>query len=197
MISEINKSLEWADIAFKKGNAALEDHLKNKEPDDHLLSFGIDMVLRGYKSEEIRELMTNTIESQFQRVNVESEILDNMASASPAFGMIGTLVGLVIMLDGLGDDPDSIGPALAIALLTTLYGILIARLVFQPASKKVYQRGSIERFRNYIMMEIFILISETRPKGYIVDRIRSFLSPKMLKEISNPRAATEAPPEEA
>ncbi|MBM74600.1 MAG: flagellar motor protein MotA [Proteobacteria bacterium] len=191
LIEDINKSLEWADIAFKQGPTGLEDHLKN-EPDDHLLSFGIDVVLRQYESKEIRELMTNTIESEFQRSSVEVEVLDNMSANAPAFGMIGTLVGLVIMLDNLGPDPEKIGGALAVALLTTLYGVIAARLVFQPASKKMYQRASIERFRNYLMMEIFIMIAENRSASYVRDRIRSFLRPSVLQRIHNPREKVES-----
>ena len=187
LVDEINKSLEWADIAAKQGPQGLEDHLTNNEPDDHLLAFGIDVVLRNYEANEIRDLMTNTIESEFQRVQVESEVLENMASNAPAFGMIGTLVGLVIMLQTMGSDPSTIGSGLAIALLTTLYGVLATRLIFQPASKKVYQRGSIERFRNYLMMEIFIMIREGRRANFIRDRIRSFLRPNMLSRIDNPR----------
>jgi len=187
LIKEINKSLSWADIAFKEGATGLEDYLANNEPNEHLLSFGIDLVLRQYDPSEIRELMTNTIESEFQRVSVEADVIDNMAANAPAFGMVGTLVGLVIMLSKMGDNPEEIGSGLALALLTTLYGVLAARLVFQPASKKVYQRGSIQRFRNYLMMEIFIMIAETRPATYVRDRIRSFLRPSMLSRIDNPR----------
>ena len=91
------------------------------------------------------------------------------------------------MLGNMGDDPAKIGAGLAIALMTTLYGVLAARLIFQPASKKVYQRGSIQRFRNYLMMEIFIMIAETRPASYVRDRIRSFLRPSLLSRIDNPR----------
>ena len=190
IINEINKSLTWADIAFKEGAAGLESHIEKEEPDDHLLKFGIDLVLRQYDPPEIRELMTNTIESEFQRVQVEAEVLENMSGNAPAFGMIGTLVGLVLMLQTMGSDPKQIGSGLALALLTTLYGVLAARLVFQPASKKVYQRGSIERFRNYLIMEIFIMIAESRHAGFIRDRIRSFLRPSMLARIDNPRERT-------
>jgi chemotaxis protein MotA len=188
LISEINKSLEWADIAFKQGPVGLDDHFKNKEPGDHLLAFGIDTVLRQYEPDEIRDLMTNTIESEYERASVEVEVLDNMASNSPAFGMIGTLVGLVIMLDSLNPESSGdIGASLAVALITTLYGVLAARLIFQPASKKLAQRASIERFRNYIMMEIFVMIAESRSASYVRDRIRSFLRPSMLAQIHNPR----------
>ena len=77
-------------------------------------------------------MLSAASEGQFGRAMVRADILKNMAAAAPAFGMIGTLVGLVIMLENLGTNPEAIGPALAIALLTTLYGVLLARLVCLP-----------------------------------------------------------------
>ena len=194
LIDELNSSLKWADIVHKEGPVGLDNYLKNEEPDDRLLSFGIDLILRQYEPEEIRELMTNTINSEFQRSKIQSGILNNMGGNAPAFGMVGTLIGLVVMLDNLGPNPEQIGSALAVALLTTLYGVLVARLIFQPAAKKVLQAGGIERYRNMLMMEIFVMISESRSANYIRDRIRSFLAPDMLNKIISPAerdAATE------
>jgi chemotaxis protein MotA len=188
IISEINKCLAWADIAFKSGPVGLENHLNNEEPDEHLLGFGVDLVLREYTPEDVRALMSNTIESEYQRVSVQVDILENMSNNAPAFGMIGTLVGLIIMLTNL-NNPEELGSAMALALLTTLYGVLFARLLFQPASKKVLQRGGIQRFRNQIIMEIFIMIREERPASFVRNRVRSFLRPSMLIEIENPRTA--------
>jgi chemotaxis protein MotA len=190
LVNELNSSLKWADIVFKDGPVGLDNYLKNEEPDDRLLSFGIDLVLRQYEPSEIRELMTNTINSEFQRSKIQSGILDSMGGNAPAFGMVGTLIGLVVMLDDLGPNPEQIGGSLAIALLTTLYGVLVARLIFQPAAKKILQVGGIARFRNMLMMEIFVMISETRSANYIRDRIRSFLAPDMLNKIVAPTGSS-------
>ncbi len=197
LIAEINKCLKWADIAFKTNVIGLEEHLQKEEPNEHLLSFGVDLVLREYSPEDVRSLMENTIESEYQRIDVQVDILENMSNNAPAFGMIGTLVGLIIMLSNL-DNPEQLGSAMAIALLTTLYGVLFSRLLFQPASKKVGQRGSIQRFRNHIIMEIMIMIREERPATFVRNRVRSFLRPSMLVEIKNPRELnTQAPEPEA
>lgn len=190
LVNELNSSLKWADIVFKDGPVGLDNYLKNEEPDDRLLSFGIDLVLRQYEPSEIRELMTNTINSEFQRSKIQSGILDSMGGNAPAFGMVGTLIGLVVMLDDLGPNPEQIGGSLALALLTTLYGVLVARLIFQPAAKKILQVGGIARFRNMLMMEIFVMISESRSANYIRDRIRSFLAPDMLNKIVAPTGST-------
>jgi chemotaxis protein MotA len=106
-----------------------------------------------------------------------------MASAAPAFGMIGTLVGLIIMLDSLSSDPNGIGAGLAVALLTTLYGVLFAKFLFQPAADKTLQREDIARFRNFLMMEGFVMLAEQRPPRYIRERINSFLDAEVLAEM--------------
>ena len=195
IINEVNQCLAWADIAFKSGVLGLENHLENEEPNEHLLSFGVDLVLREYTPEDVRSLMSNTIESEYQRVSVQADILDNMSSNAPAFGMIGTLVGLVIMLTNL-NNPEQLGSAMAIALLTTLYGVLFSRLLFQPSSKKVLQRASIQRFRNQVIMEIFVMIREERPATFVRNRVRSFLRPSMLVQIENPRNSSKTSDEE-
>ena len=74
------------------------------------------------------------VESDHERNSIQVEILDTMATFAPAFGMIGTLVGLVIMLGNMGGDPSSIGAGMAVALITTLYGVLLANLILKPAA---------------------------------------------------------------
>ncbi len=100
-----------------------------------------------------------------------------MAAASPAFGMIGTLVGLIIMLDGMGGDPTQLGAGLAVALLTTLYGVIFARLVFMPAATKIMQREQIVRFRNFLVAEGLALLADRKSPRFIQDKMNSFLDP--------------------
>lgn len=195
LVDEIRRVLEWATIVSKQGLIALDAHLKDQEPDDHLLSYGIDLVLKDYKPDAVRDLMANTIESEFERKTIRVQVLENMASTAPAFGMIGTLVGLVIMLSKLDEDPGSIGLSLAIALLTTLYGVLIARLIFQPAGTKVRHREEIVRTRNYLMLELFVMLAEQRTPRYIRDRIRSFLEPELLYRVTEETEQPEQPAE--
>ena len=134
------------------------------------------MVVSGYTGEEVRDILTTTIETTFGRNTVQASILKQMGAISPAFGMIGTLVGLVIMLGNL-DDPAALGPSLSIALITTLYGVLFARLIFIPAATKVQQREEIVRFRNYLVAEGLSLLAEQRSPRYIQDKMNSYLDP--------------------
>jgi chemotaxis protein MotA len=197
LVDEVKRVMGWAEIVSRNGLMALDSHLQDAEPDDHLLKYGIDLVLKDYKPDQVRELLSNTIESHFDRAHIRVDVLENMASNSPAFGMIGTLVGLVIMLEKLEENPEGIGLSLAIALLTTLYGVLAARLVFGPAGKKVLHREEIVRVRNYMMLELFVMLAEQRTPRYIRDRMGSFLEPALLHRVLHEPTEPEEPAEPA
>lgn len=189
LYEEALRVIEWADIVQQKGAIALERHIKSDKNQDEFMRHGFQLVVDGYKGEEVRELLSNMMNSEFQRNTRRVTVLKNMASASPAFGMIGTLVGLIIMLDSLSSDPNGIGSGLAVALLTTLYGVLIAKLIFQPAADKTLQREEIARFRNFLIMEGFVMLAEQRPPRYIRERINSFLDPSALAEMTAARGS--------
>ena len=136
-------------------------------------------MITGYTGDEVRAMLSAAAEGYYQRAMVQVNILTNMASTAPAFGMIGTLVGLIILLQTLGGDPSGLGPGLAVALLTTLYGVLFARLVFMPAATKIQQKEDIERFRNFLVTEGFAMLAEHKSPRYIQDRMNSFLDPSI------------------
>ncbi len=175
--TEVGRIIKWAYTMQKKGLPAVESEAKKSTRGDRFLKFGVEMVVSNYNGEEVREILTNTIETTYGRNTVQVHILRDMASASPAFGMIGTLVGLIIMLDGMGGDPSLLGRGLAVALLTTLYGVLFARLILIPVANKVQQREEIVRFRNYLVAEGLALLAEKRSPRYIQDKMNSYLDP--------------------
>lgn len=177
LVTEAKKIVEWGRVVATQGQVALEDQFKKQG--DEFLRYGIRLVIDGHGPETVRDLLTNRVDTMHQRSMRPVAILKNMASTAPAFGMIGTLVGLVIMLDGLGADASKLGSGLAMAMLTTLYGVLIARLIFQPASDKTKQREEILHFRNCLMMEGFVMLAENQTAAYIRDRISSFLPPEV------------------
>ncbi|MEQ8664231.1 MAG: MotA/TolQ/ExbB proton channel family protein [Rhodospirillales bacterium] len=175
--TEVGRIIKWAYTMQKKGLPAVEGEAKKSTRGDRFLKFGVDMVVSNYNGEEVREILTNTIETTYGRNTVQVNILRDMASASPAFGMIGTLVGLIIMLDGMGGDPSLLGRGLAVALLTTLYGVLFARLILIPVANKVQQREEIVRFRNYLVAEGLALLADKKSPRYIQDKMNSYLDP--------------------
>lgn len=185
--NEVGRVIRWAYTVQKNGIPALEQEAKKSTAGDRFLRFGVEMVVSGYSGEEVREIMNNTIETTFGRNTVQVDILKNMGAAAPAFGMIGTLVGLIIMLDNMGGDPSDLGKGLAVALCTTLYGVLFARIVFLPAATKILQREQIIRFRNYLVAEGLSLLADKKSPRYIQDKMNSFLDPAIHFSIDKMR----------
>lgn len=177
LTNEVGRVIRWGYIVQKNGLPGLEADSASVARQDRLIGFGIDLVISGYTGDEVREILSNTVETSFQRNTVQAEILRNMGGTAPAFGMIGTLVGLIIMLEQLGEDPATLGPAMALALMTTLYGVLISRLVLLPAASKIQQREEIVRFRNYLVSEGLALLAERKSPRYIQDKMNSYLDP--------------------
>lgn len=185
--NEVGRVIRWAYTVQKNGIPALERESKKSTAGDRFLRFGVDMVISGYTGPEVREIMNNTIETTFGRNTVQVDILKNMGAAAPAFGMIGTLVGLIIMLDNMGGDPSSLGKGLALALLTTLYGVLFARIILLPAATKILQREQIIRFRNSLVAEGLALLADKKSPRYIQDKMNSFLDPSLHFNIDKMR----------
>ena len=177
--SEVGRIIRWAYPVQKNGVPALEAEAMRASRGDKFLRFGVEMVVSGYSGDEVREIMTNTIETTYGRNTVQVDILKGMASAAPAFGMIGTLVGLIIMLDNMGGDPSALGSGLAVALLTTLYGVMFARIFFLPTATKVLQREQIVKFRNYLIVEGLALLADKKSPRYIQDKMNSYLDPSI------------------
>ncbi len=175
--TEVGRIIKWAYTVQKKGLPALESETKKAVKGDRFLKFGIDMVVSGYTGDEVRAMLLNTVNTTYGRNTVQVNILKNMAAAAPAFGMVGTLVGLIIMLDSMGGDPKSLGAGLAVALLTTLYGVLFARLILTPVADKVQQREQIVRFRNVLLAEGMSLLADRKNPRFIQDSMNSFLDP--------------------
>ncbi|MBF0248876.1 MAG: MotA/TolQ/ExbB proton channel family protein [Alphaproteobacteria bacterium] len=185
--AEVGRIIKWAYVVQKGGPPALEAEASKAVKGDRFLKFGVEMVASGYTGAEVRDIMTNLIETSFGRNTVQVHILKSMAASSPAFGMIGTLVGLVIMLDKMGEDPTALGPGLAIAMITTLYGILFARLIYLPAASKIMQREQIVRFRNYLVAEGLIMLADRKSPRYIQDKMNSYLDPAIHFNIDKMR----------
>ena len=181
--SEVGRIIKWAYSVQKNGIQALEQEAKKAAKGDKFVKFGLDMVISGYTGEEIRGILDNTIETTYHRNCVLVVILKYMSNAAPAFGMIGTLVGLIIMLASMGGDPASLGAGLAVALLTTLYGVIFARMIFTPIATKLQQREDIVRFRNYLVAEGLVLLADNKNPRFIQDRMNSYLDPAIHFDI--------------
>ncbi len=135
------KLLEYSEDARKNGMLSLQKIIDPDSP--KTLLTGIEMLVDGYDVEAVESTLQQNIRSRMGRHGKGASILRKAAEISPAMGLIGTLIGLVQMLGNL-DDPASIGPAMAVALLTTLYGAILAYVVFIPLASKLERNSKAE-----------------------------------------------------
>lgn len=183
LTNEVGRVIRWGYIVQKGGLPGLEADARNLARQDRFLGFAIDLVISGYNGNEIREILRNTVETTFERSVINADILRSMGNTAPAFGMIGTLVGLIIMLGKMGQDPAALGPGMAVALITTLYGVLLPRMILMPAAAKIQQRQEIVRFRNLLVTEGLALLAERRNPRFVQDAMNSYLDPAIHFDI--------------
>jgi chemotaxis protein MotA len=144
----IAKIVELADLSRKGGLLSLE----GAEVEDPFLKKGVGLLVDGHDGEVVRAILDKDVQMASKRHEQGSAIFKSLADVAPAMGMIGTLVGLVAMLGNM-DDPKSIGPAMAVALLTTLYGAMIANLMALPIADKLSIRDQEEKIARTLMID--------------------------------------------
>ncbi len=173
----IQQIASLADKAKKRGVLALE----NEKINNDFLARGVGMAVDGFDPQEIINTLRIEIESLITRHKTGHKVFKFMGATAPAMGMIGTLIGLVQMLQTLSD-PAAIGPAMAIALLTTFYGAVLAFLIFNPIAEKLESRTKDEE----ILLEIIINgidgIARGTSQMVLEDKLVSFLSPAARKK---------------
>jgi len=146
----VNQIVRLAEIARREGVLSLEGAIKNI--DDEFLANGIRLVVDGTAAGEIEQILNAELEAMDSRHSQGKAILDLNAKYAPAFGMIGTLMGLVAMLNNM-DDPKKIGPGMAVAILTTFYGAIIANVFCLPLADKLSFRNEEEMLLRTIMVK--------------------------------------------
>ena len=168
-------------LTYQDGALALE----NEEIDDAFLAKGVRLAVDGLAPDEVHGALMSEMRSLKERHRQGYRIFRFMGSTAPAMGMIGTLIGLVQMLQTM-DDPASIGPSMAVALLTTLYGALFAFLVFIPMADKLECRTKDEaRNMSVVIMGVDSLLKGENPR-FMRDKLDSFLEPKQRESKEEP-----------
>ena len=181
-VEEIERVVEYANIARKEGLLALETQLKTV--DDVFFSKGIQLVIDGFGGDTVRDIMELEAEWEKQRHEVGKKIMDQMAAFCPAFGMIGTLVGLVQMLQDLSD-PSAIGIGMATALLTTLYGAMGANMFFIPMAGKLEMVGKQDVLLRSLMVDGIVAIQSGEKPQLIKEKLKGFLPPSARANIDS------------
>ncbi|MEW5946828.1 MAG: motility protein A [bacterium] len=170
-----------AEKARREGLLSLEADVEAQE--NTFLKKGIQLVIDGTDPELVREIMDIELEYMEERHKVGVGLFEWMGYVAPAFGMIGTLIGLIAMLSVLGGDVMLLGPKMAIALVTTLYGAIMANFLLLPIAGKLKVRSTEEMQLKQVMIQGIISIQEGNNPRIVRQKLMSFLSPKMRAEL--------------
>lgn len=174
----IRQFKSFAEIVRKDGLLALEE--KAAAIKDDFMRRGVESLIGGASADEI----VQTLETELSYIEIRhvsgKKIIDSAGAAAPAFGMIGTLIGLVQMLRAL-DDPSKIGGGMATALLTTLYGALIANVVCIPLAGKLETRSQEENMLRELMIKGIVMLAEGATPRTMEEQLLAFLAPKSRK----------------
>ena len=158
--------------------------------DEPFLKKGILLIVDGTDPDLVRAIMETEMYSIEGRHKVNIGFWDTLGAMGPAWGMIGTLVGLVNMLYHM-EDPSTLGPAMAVALITTLYGSLLANMICTPVSNKLKSDNAAEMMLKEVMIEGLLSIQAGENPRVIEEKLKSFLAPKD-RETSDEGAGGEA-----
>ncbi len=173
--AEIRRLTELALVARRDGLLALEDRLPDIR--DPFLVRGLEMVIDGVCREKIERLLQLELQYIEERHAVGKRMFEQLGASLPAFGMVGTLIGLIQMLHEL-DDPSNIGAGMAIALVTTFYGALAANLVCLPLAGKLENRGKEETLLRELMIQGIAALADGETPRTVESKLKAFLDPK-------------------
>ena len=185
----IKKIIELSNVARKEGLLALEDAASDL--DDAFMKKGIFLIVDGTEPDLVRAILETELTCIEDRHKKVSSFWETTAAMGPAWGMIGTLVGLINMLADL-NDMASVGPNMAVALVTTLYGSLIANWLCVPIANKLKLINNNEYQMKEIIIEGLLSIQAGENPRVIEEKLKSFLSPDARGNVSDSEAGGEA-----
>ncbi len=174
----ISRFMDYANRARREGILSLEPIIRDIK--DEYLKKGLQLTVDGLEPQAIQEILETEIHYLEQRHETGAELLAAMGGYAPALGMIGTVIGLVAMLSSM-NDPATIGPAMAVALITTFYGALLANLVFNPMAGKLKLRSKQEVLTREMILEGILAISKGENPRIIEEKLNSYLAPNERK----------------
>ena len=170
----IKRFIGFAKKSRKEGILALESDIKNVT--NEFLRKGVQLSIDGLEPQEISDILETEVDFVRSRHQLGAEIFTTMGTFAPALGMIGTLIGLIQMLQRL-DDPGTIGPAMAVALLTTFYGSIMANIMCLPVAGKLKTRSKEEVLSKEMTIQGIISISNGDNPRILEQKLMAFLSP--------------------
>ena len=172
--------IELSNVARKEGLLSLEE--ASAELEDPFLRKGVLLIVDGTDPELVRAIMDTELTSVDNRHRKKIAFWEDLGAMGPAWGMIGTLIGLINMLQQM-NDPASIGPSMAVALITTLYGSLLANWICAPVATKLKGNNEEEMTVKEIMIEGLLSIQAGENPRVIEEKLKSFLTPAQKAEM--------------
>jgi len=174
--------MEFANKARKEGILSLQGSIDSIE--DTFLVKALQMAVDGQEPDDLKAMLNTEIDYISQRHSLGVSIFESLGAISPAMGMVGTLIGLVQMLQNMSD-PASIGPAMAVALLTTFYGAVLANVIFLPIAGKLKTRSKTELLQKTIIVEgMGSILSGENPR-VMEQKLHAFIAPKLRESVFN------------
>ena len=170
--------------AYRKDRKSLEAASQNIN--NRFLKDGIVFIVQGTPKEDLRTIMNTREEYRERREQNEANLMKTLGTYSPAFGMVGTLIGLIMMLLGMGsaeggDVAATLGASMSVALITTFYGAVLANLLFLPFSEKINSRNKENTIAGELVIEGLLLIHQKKHPILIRDMLNSYIPPALRK----------------
>lgn len=181
-IENLHKIISLAQKARREGLLSLEDDQENIS--DPFLKKALEYVIDGYDPELTKGIMELDIDNMMERHETGIGLYKFLAASFPSWGMIGTLVGLVLLLGQL-DDPSKIGPAMAVALITTFYGSVLANFICTPIANKLQKQSEEEANIKRMILEGILSIQSGEQPAVIENKLKTFLSPAQKQLYEN------------
>lgn len=173
--------VELSERARKEGLLSLEEVVD--QLDDEFMRKGLQLVVDGTESEVISDMLGNEIDIYEHRIKEDAALFDTAGGFSPTIGIIGTVMGLVLVLSHLGGDPSELGHSIAAAFIATLYGVGLANLVFLPVGNSIKNKAKVERLQKEMVVEAVLSIQRGESPGLVRQKLATFLEDKDREKV--------------
>ena len=181
-VNAIEDICDFSQVYTKQGVQGLEEKLKSYRGES-ILKDGVTMIVNGYKPEEIKRSLVVSMQRRYDRENLDYYVFRTMGRTAPAFGMVGTLVGMIFMLRNMGGDPTKIGPFLSVALVATFYGLVLAWLFFNPMGNKLQHQAELNLRIGKMQIDGITYILNKEHSIYIKDQLAYFMAPNQRQKL--------------
>jgi len=179
-ISELVKSKNWL---------AIEQKIPKSLSKDVVFMNGMDLLLSGAKKDQVIKVLNNQNDAIWQRYTKHAQLLNRMGNYAPGFGVLGTIIGLIAMMSNLDGDMGAMGKALAIAFITTFYGIALANFVFKPAASALIVLQEDSHFRGQLLIKGFSSLADRQNEQDIRDQLSVLVNPRANLRVTQEDAA--------